>query len=159
MLTDVLTTQFRMTDFIAQKNLEGITHEESLVRAADTGTHINWIVGHIVGIRNRVLPSLNQQPVWDADTTTGYCTGLAGQQLLPFDEIVRAFHESTERLIAGVAQATDADYASKAPFSPGNNPDETLGTLLMKCTVHEGYHLGQTGILRRVAGKEGAIRM
>ncbi|HVP56309.1 MAG TPA: hypothetical protein VMU45_15060 [Candidatus Eisenbacteria bacterium] len=34
----------------------------------------------------------------------------------------------------------------------------TMGDALAKLCYHEGDHNGQTGILRRLAGKEGAIR-
>lgn len=158
-LSETLTRQVRMLDGIARRNLDGITHEESLVRAVPDGTHINWIVGHIVGIRCRVLPILGQEPVFREAQTASYCTHLTDSSIIaPFDEIVQAFHASTERMLAGIAAATDALYEIPAPFSPGNDPAETMGTLLTKFSVHEGYHLGQTGILRRVTGKPGAIR-
>ncbi|HKR66670.1 MAG TPA: DinB family protein [Thermoanaerobaculia bacterium] len=159
MTSEILTRQIRMNDYIARQNLDGITHDESLVRSAADGTHINWIVGHIVGIRCAVLPALGQEPVLDAQQAKAYRVELRDETpLLPFDDVVAAFHQSTERMLAGVANATDETYAAKAPFSPGNDPNETIGTLLTKFMVHEGYHLGQTGILRRVAGKPGAIK-
>jgi uncharacterized damage-inducible protein DinB len=158
-LSETLTRQLRMLDSIARRNLDGITHEDSLVRAVADGTHINWIVGHIVAIRSIVLPILHQEPVFDEPHTASYRTHLAETSLIsPFDEVAQAFYTSTDRMIAGVAAATDELYALPAPFSPGNDPTETIGTLLTKFSVHEGYHLGQTGILRRVTGKPGAIK-
>lgn len=159
-LAETLTTQFRMNAFIAQRNLDGITHEESLVRAAPTGNHINWLVGHVVATRCMLLPSLHQQPVWGEETLALYRRGSSGAvdaNYLPFDDVVRAFGETYERIVEGVASLTDEELAAPAPFSPGGGP-ETLGSLLTKSTVHEGYHLGQTAILRRVVGKEGAIK-
>ncbi|HJQ38892.1 MAG TPA: DinB family protein [Thermoanaerobaculia bacterium] len=159
-LAETLATQFGMNFFIAKVNLDGITHEESLVRAVETGNHINWLVGHVVATRNLLLPSLHQHPVWGDDTQALYRRGSSGAipaSYLPFDEVVRAFRETHERILAGVASLSDEELAAPAPFSPGGGP-ETLGTLLMKSTVHEGYHLGQTAILRRVVGKEGAIK-
>jgi uncharacterized damage-inducible protein DinB len=45
-----------------------------------------------------------------------------------------------------------------APFSPTNNPKETVRSLLATVFFHQAYHVGQTGLLRRIAGKEGAIK-
>jgi hypothetical protein len=45
-----------------------------------------------------------------------------------------------------------------APFSPSKNPKETLRSLLTTVLFHQAYHSGQTGLLRRIAGKEGAIK-
>ncbi len=159
-LAETLTTQFRMNFYIAGVNLDGISHEESLVRAVETGNHINWLVGHVVATRNLLLPSLHQQPVWGEETQVLYRRGSSGAidaDYLPFDDVMRAFRETHERILAGVASLTDDELAAPAPFSPGGGP-ETLGSLLTKSTVHEGYHLGQTAILRRVVGKAGAIK-
>jgi hypothetical protein len=157
--SEILIRQIRMNDYIASQNLAGITHEESLLRAVPDGTHINWIVGHIVGIRCAVLPALRQEPVLDAEHAQSYRSGLGDDSLIaPFETLVQALQQSSERMLAAVATATDEDFAKPAPFSPGNDPTETIGTLLQKFMIHEGYHLGQTGILRRVTGKEGAIK-
>jgi hypothetical protein len=160
MLAETLTTQFRMNQYIAGVNLDGITDEESRVRAIPTGNHLNWLVGHIVATRCAVLPSLHQEPVWGEDVVRMYRRGSDGASdanYLPFDEVVRAYHVTQERILAGIASLTEEELAAPAPFSPGGGP-ETLGSLLTKATVHEGYHLGQTGILRRVVGKPGAIK-
>jgi len=160
MIADILTTQFRMNQYIAGVNLDGITDEESRVRAIPTGNHLNWLVGHIVATRCAVLPSLHQEPVWGEDVVRMYrrgSSGAADANYLPFDEVVRAYHTTQERMLAGIASLTEEELAAPAPFSPGGGP-ETLGSLLTKATVHEGYHLGQTGILRRVVGKPGAIK-
>jgi uncharacterized damage-inducible protein DinB len=160
MLAETLTTQFGMNQYIAGRNLDGVTHEESLIRAVETGNHLNWLIGHVVATRCALLPSLHQESVWGEEQMRLYQHGSSGAvnaDYLPFDEIVRAFHSTQERIVAGVASLTDEELAAPAPFSPGGGP-ETLGGLLTKSTVHEGYHLGQTGILRRVIGKPGAIR-
>jgi hypothetical protein len=45
-----------------------------------------------------------------------------------------------------------------APISPTGNPKETVGSLLAALAFHEAYHVGQTGILRRVIGREGVVK-
>ena len=45
-----------------------------------------------------------------------------------------------------------------APHSPSGNPDETVRSLLTTVFFHQAYHAGQTALLRRIAGREGAIR-
>lgn len=160
MLAETLNTQFRMNQYIAGRNLDGVTHEESLIRAVETGNHLNWLVGHIVATRCALLPALHQESIWNEEQMSIYRRGSSGAVdagYLPFDEVVRAFHTTQERILEGIASLSEEELAAPAPFSPGGGP-ETLGSLLTKSTVHEGYHLGQTGILRRVIGKPGAIR-
>ncbi len=159
-LAGILATQFRMNQFIVRANVDGITHEESLIRAVPGGNNMNWTLGHVVATRSDLMAALGRQPVWDDSRTRLYRRGMAAAEHpehLPFDEVVRAFHASQDRLVEGISSLTDEDLAAPAPFSPGGGP-ETLGGLLTKSAIHEAYHLGQTGILRRVAGKSGAIR-
>jgi hypothetical protein len=157
--SQTLTALFRLNSWVAQANLAGVTHEESLMRAVPDGTHINWIVGHVVGTRCRVLPVFGQASLLPADAVASYGRPLRPESIiLPFSELVDAFHQSSERLFAGLEAATEEDFAGRAPFSPGGDPAETLASLLLTCTMHEAYHLGQTGILRRVTGKDGAIK-
>lgn len=38
------------------------------------------------------------------------------------------------------------------------NPKKTVHSLLFTIMLHQAYHSGQLGVLRRMAGREGAIR-
>lgn len=58
----------------------------------------------------------------------------------------------------GLASREPETLGNPAPFSPGDNRDETIGTLLMAIAWHQAYHVGHTGLLRRLAGSDGAIR-
>ena len=156
---DALTQMFRMNEWIANENLAGVTHEESLRRVAADGSHINWIVGHVVQTRCRILPAFGEKSLLPDDVVKSYLRGLTGDSIiLPFSELVDAFHQTSKLLFAGLAAANEEDFAARAPFSPGGNPDEKFGSLLVTCAMHEAYHLGQTGILRRIIGKNGAIK-
>jgi uncharacterized damage-inducible protein DinB len=76
---------------------------------------------------------------------------------LPLPELVAAFNASQEPVVEGLRVLTPAEAAKPAPFSPTDNPDETVGTLLALSVFHEAYHAGQIGILRRMSGKAGLI--
>jgi uncharacterized damage-inducible protein DinB len=59
---------------------------------------------------------------------------------------------------AGLSTLTAEAMGQPAPFSPSGNPDETVGSLVATVIFHQAYHSGQTGVLRRVSGKKGAIK-
>src|SRR6185436_13424376 len=141
-ITSTAATQFRFNGFIAAKNTGGVTHEESLV-AAPNGHNMNWVLGHVVAVRCRFLPGLNQESPWSEETARPYRRGIPFEDAtahLPFDEIVAAFNTTQERILAGLEPLTDEDLAKPAPFSPGPQP-ETLGSLLATITLHDAYHL------------------
>jgi uncharacterized damage-inducible protein DinB len=69
-----------------------------------------------------------------------------------------AWDETTERIDTGLAGLASETLDAPAPFSPSSDPNETVRSLLTTVFFHQAYHAGQTGILRRIAGKDGAIR-
>jgi uncharacterized damage-inducible protein DinB len=64
---------------------------------------------------------------------------------------------AAERIDVGLADLTSEALDAPAPASPNNDPDETVRSLLALVSFHQAYHAGQTGLLRRIAGKDGAI--
>ena len=86
------------------------------------------------------------------DTLTG------GDGTLPWPDLVAAWEEVQKRFLAAFESFDEARAAEKGPYSPGGNPDETLGSLLALVAFHQAYHLGQIGLARRLAGEEGALK-
>jgi uncharacterized damage-inducible protein DinB len=72
-------------------------------------------------------------------------------------EMLNAWDETAERIDAGLATLTLEALDAPAPSSPSDDPKETVRSLLTLVFFHQAYHTGQLGLLRRIAGKEGAI--
>ncbi len=157
-----LAYQLGNSAFVVQANTGDITHDESLVAPQPAGNCANWVLGHMVASRDKMLGLLGQAPVWDEATAKRYDNGSepvtnGGNGTVAFDKIKADFQTSQERVMAGL-ESTSADaLAQKAPFSPTGNPDETIGSLLATFVFHDAYHAGQAALLRRVAGKPGNI--
>ena len=157
---DTLVAQFAFVQWATAKNLDGMTHADTIVRPKDGGNDFNWVFGHMVAVRNALLPSLGAEPIADArlrDYVRESTEDTSAR--IPLDELRAAFDATHERLTAAILRADDETLGKKAPFSPGGDPNETVGTLLRKSVVHESYHAGQLGLLRHSAGKPGAIRI
>jgi len=155
----IIIRQLEIAQAVVLRNLNGVTQEESVIRPASGANDANWVVGHMIAVRNRVMPAAGEAPVWDEARIAPYVTTSTGDVTgrLPFDELRAALMASHERLTAAIARLDEASLAKKAPFSPGNNPEETVQSLLTSLVVHESYHAGQIGMLRREMGKAGAI--
>ena len=61
MTVEPLLTQLAFTQFAAIKTTAGVTHKESLRRAVADGSHMNWIMGHIVNGRSGMLRLLGKE--------------------------------------------------------------------------------------------------
>jgi uncharacterized damage-inducible protein DinB len=138
-------------------NVDGISHAESLTSPGASGNCLNWVVGHIVAARQRWLATvLGGKPTIDITRLPVYARGaqrlVDGAGAVRLEELVAAYDAAQAPLLAGMAALTPERMGEKAPFSPGNDPRETIGSLVAKLTYHEGYHTGQTGILRRMLG-------
>jgi len=153
----VLAFQFGVGAFVLERNLAGVTNEESLRRPQPGGNTMNWIVGHVVRTRNQALALLGATPLFDDADFEGYGAGVSKPRTLGLDELKRRFDALGPVLGRALEHATAQHLSSPAPFSPTNNPNETVGTLLASIAFHEAYHLGQTGLSRRLLGKTGAL--
>jgi hypothetical protein len=160
---DIFRRQAGGVNRTVKVNLGGITHEESLIQPEPGGNCINWVLGHLLSIYNQALPLLGQQQVLDQATITRYARGsdpiTASAEASRFEELLTAWDETVKRVDAGLAGLTPEALDRPAPqgsgpSEPGDKVRDTLGVLMF----HQGYHAGQTGVLRRLVGKAGAIK-
>jgi uncharacterized damage-inducible protein DinB len=152
----------QMTQAIVRLNVADVSHEDSLVQPRPAGNCLNWVLGHLLAVYNDVLPVLAQQPVVAAGLLQHYARGsspiTSAKDALPFSDLKRDWDTACARIDAGLATTPAERLGERVARSPTGNPDETVGSLLSTVMFHQAYHAGQLGILRRVAGKPGAIR-
>jgi len=154
MSPELLRTLFDVNHQVLHRNVSGLTHEESLIQPPEGGNCLNWVAGHIVATRNGLLKLLGEDPIWSPEEEAVYKRGSKPIQnesrAKPFPSILADYDRSQERLRAGISRLTEAAMKE-------SRGDGTLGGTLHILHFHEAYHIGQTAILRRMAGKEGAI--
>ncbi len=158
----VLREQVQAISRTLRGNCEGLTQEESLTQPEPGGNCLNWVVGHVMDTWDLVLPLVGQQPVLGREKLVRYKRGSAelhdSRQALPLSDLLAACDEAARRMDVGLATLTSEKLDEPAPFSPRSKPDETVRSLLSIVMFHQAYHAGQTGLLRRIAGKEGKIK-
>jgi uncharacterized damage-inducible protein DinB len=158
---EVFRHSARTVQKVVQLNVEGLTQSDSLIQPRPAGNCLNWVVGHLVCVYENVLPLLGQKPVMDADTLKRYDRGSppikSAADAMELSELMTAWDEAAERIDTGLAGLTSEALEAPAPFSPSGNTNETVRSLLIVILFHQAYHAGQMGMLRRVAGKNGAL--
>jgi hypothetical protein len=145
---------FALNEYTLKKQLEGLTHADSLKQLPFPGNCLNWVVGHIVEARNYTLDLLGEPRVWSEAKCQIYATrsqAISGPESEHYgwDEIVAAAVESLARIRAKLGQLSVED------LEVGRG--ETLGSQVVRMAWHEAYHIGQTEILRQLAGKEDRV--
>jgi uncharacterized damage-inducible protein DinB len=156
MTADTLTSLFKTNHGAIRLNVDGITDEEALLQPKPDGNCLNWVVGHVVASRNGALTLLGEEPVWSREETDRYKRGSAPIRAAgegkPLAHLLADFDRSQERLLRGLSKLTEAKLDE--PFPNWG----TVRQALFFLHFHEAYHAGQTAMLRRLAGKPGAIQ-
>ena len=146
LLLGMLETNTRLL----QRQTDGLTHDDSLLQTPFRGNCLNWVVGHIVDGRSRMLTLMGEAPVWDNtaggryQTDSNPITDDAGA--LPFDRLLSDLNTCHERLQTALADLSVADLARQI------DDQTTLGGRLHGLLWHETYHIGQTELLRQLSG-------
>jgi len=133
---------------IISMNIEGITQEESMIFPNGDANCMNWILGHLIYIRNAFLNILGEESVWDNEKFSCYNRGELPlerkDELVDFEELKSYLQQSQDKL--------EAKLITVESFDP-----KTINDIAIFC-LHELYHGGQLGYLRRILGKPGAIK-
>ena len=144
-------------------NAAGVSHEESLIRPRPGGNCMNWILGHLAAVYDRSREIFQPEGYAPDDSLARYQRGsepiTAPGDARDFDELLALWNDLAKGHEEGLAALTREDLAKPAPFSSDGPPREgdTAGSLLATIQFHQAYHAGQLGVLRRIAGKAGAI--
>lgn len=159
---DVLASLARTVDLTLRANLDGITHEESVIQPRPAGNCLNFILGHLVATYNQALPLVGQEPVVEHARIAQYDRGSApltsADAAVPFEELRGLWSGASRRFETGLLGLTSDYLDAPAPDSPSGNPDETIRSLLTVIAMHQAYHAGQVALARRLVGRPGAIR-
>ncbi|HET9951618.1 MAG TPA: DinB family protein [Candidatus Eisenbacteria bacterium] len=152
----ILSNLFETNLYTIRVNTEGITDAEALLQPHPAGNCMNWVVGHILSSREGALKLFGEEPVLPADATARYKRGsgpIAGPgDGLAMSELLARFALSQERLLRGIENLPAAKWEEeRADFG-------TVRRAVYFLHFHEAYHAGQIAVLRRLAGKKGAIQ-
>jgi DinB superfamily len=146
-----------------KRNLDGVTNEESLVQPPGAGNCLNWVLGHIVVARNTIMTLAGGDPMVGDGVAAHYRRG--SEPLQPGDEVpdlgtLRGLLRDTQhQLVPTLAALSDDALAQPVPEQLRQPPlTGSVADALLRLHYHEGYHNGQIGLLRRLVGKEGAIK-
>jgi uncharacterized damage-inducible protein DinB len=163
MKRDLLSLGFRMAQRSHLANLKGLSDEEGAQLLGIEGNSINWIAGHVLASRDRLLLRLGGAAFLTRDEGASYATGSSPKAAQPppvgLTRIIEGLTATGDFLSAKLRTLSDGDLEAgvdpktvRVPLDPA-----TLGSLLSFFVYHEGYHSGQLGLARRVLGKPSGL--
>lgn len=145
---ELVKHQVNVTYKVISINTEGITHEESMIFPNEEANCMNWVLGHLIYVRNGLLNLLGAEAVWDGETFSAYNRGAnpleRKNELIDFEDLKSYLKQTQDKL--------DAKLNTLESFN-----HETINDIATLC-FHENYHCGQLGYIRRLLGKSGGIK-
>jgi uncharacterized damage-inducible protein DinB len=160
MITKALKLQINMCNRALQINLDGFTEEEALRQPEGGGNCVNWVVGHILASREPILQLVKQPRVVSEAFEKRYQRGSQpvtgeAEDTASLAAMKKDLKLSEERIQQGLEVLTAHDLNEPVGLF---GSDKTRAEQLAFLQFHEAYHVGQIGTLRRMVGKEGAIK-
>jgi hypothetical protein len=152
-----LIRQFEFNQMTLARLLADVSNEESL-RQVEPANCINWIVGHLLGARVKLLGILGNDLDWRKDLADIYGGQSAGtfsrETAKPLSDLKLLLDQSLQALAETLSKS---ELALKAPCDQLPHVDEggTAADRVGSYACHEAYHAGQVGLLRRFLGKPG----
>lgn len=142
-----LISIFDSSHEVINMSVNDISHEESLVSPPAGGNSINWVLGHMIFHRDVTREILGLEKLYGGSLEQ-YARGsgqLQPAKAIEFSRLIEMYNSGHKAL---------TEKLKNTDLIPDAEKRETVTTL----AFHEAYHVGQVCILRRVIGKEGAIK-
>jgi hypothetical protein len=152
LLIDLLDTNFN----IIQRQTKGLTHADSLLQLPFRGNCLNWVMGHIVERRDKMLTLLSEPTLWTPEQIARYERNsspvLNGDDALTFEKILADYATAQTRITDKLKQMSMDDLTVIGVQVIQGMPPQSIGEWLQFFVWHETYHTGQTEILRQLTG-------
>ncbi len=116
----------------------------------------HWVLGHITVMRRAILRMIGQPAIQlEWETTFGMSASGDIPSSAPTPAaLLEEFHATSVALANALPKLPEQVAESEIP-SPLPDGSRTVGQALMGLYMHECYHLGQIGLMRRLQDKPG----
>lgn len=156
-LIDRFTNTLSTSQYVITRQTEGITHEDSIQQLPFRGNCMNWVLGHIISSRGRMLKLLEKEPVLTEEENGHYESGSEpitdDTYALQFERLMDMLRQTTEQITTAVNESSEEFLAEVVDDEKGSTRLDALSGLIW----HETYHVGQFEYLRQAVGKNDKI--
>lgn len=156
-----LASAFDRNAQIVMMECKDLSHAESLLQPPFQGHCMNWVIGHLLAGRNDVLHALNAPFLVEDAALTLYKRESAPiiedkEGVVPLEQLLEWLTEGQRHISEWMSRLTEED-TNREVQSLVTGRSTTVGKLLFFQYFHDSYHVGQTSLLRQLAGKNDKI--
>lgn len=153
----ILTNQFKFNNGIYERTVQGIPLEQWLIQPSPESNHLLWVVAHAAVTRAVGVRLLGGE--WSAPWQNLFTRGqdrVGNGQYPAVAEVQQAWKEISGKLLAALPGASP-ELMGKAVEKGKPSVDGTVGGTVAFLCLHESYHLGQMGFIRKWLGHGQAL--
>lgn len=146
--------QYALNTDLVYRSIADIAQDKWFTQPCPESNHLMWVTGHVLNTRSGVvLRLLGGQPrgYWDEVFKRGGKLVDPGKYPRP-EEVRDAWAEVAKELAAAFSNVSENTLAQSAPQTNAPTFDGTVGGLIAFFALHEAYHVGQLGYLRKFLG-------
>lgn len=154
MSTDLSTigSMFKTNNSLFERATKDIPAEQWLTQPGTNSNPLAWIAGHLVVSRAFAVKLLGGE--WSAPWAQLFARGAKQPQPHEYPapaEIQRAWQEVSEKLAAALPRSSAEALNKEVPKGQPSLDGTVAGTIGFMC-LHETYHMGQLGFVRKSLG-------
>ena len=154
-----LIKAFERNTRIIEMQANGLTHEDSLIQTEYNINCFNWVVGHVVQYRDEMFGFLGHERLLSPEVSDRYARESHpiiedGSDVVRFADLVALARSSQDRIATALGSMTEDQFLEKRT---SGERSFTVGSSVLFNYFHDTYHVGQTELLRQVAGVDDAI--
>jgi uncharacterized damage-inducible protein DinB len=155
MISDLLQRAFVRNHRVVHAQADGLTHEQSLTQTEYNVNCFNWVLGHIVDSRTRLLDSFGYERVMPDEQGIRYRREsdpiiADNPDVISFEELLAMFDRTQQLLDEMLGDATEAWLEEETPVTEDRS--ESRLKQIHFVYFHDTYHTGQTDLLRQMSG-------
>ena len=145
--------QFRITTNLFIKAMSGVDKDEAMRRPGELSNPLLWLAGHVIHFRTRLLSLIGvpRDFPWGNRFDTGSRVGKAETYPDP-EELIAMWEQLSELLVERLGTLTESDLLAP-PAARVPTTDATLRGAIGYFSLHEAYHVGQMGYVRKWLGR------
>jgi len=154
-LAKTTKAQFELQTRLFLMITDAISDSEANQHTITTIKSFKWIAGHIVNSRMTLLQILTGK-TQNEEFATKFGKGTSANTNVNYpsmSKILKKWELVSNELLTAIEKTTDESLLSKPPFQT-SIPDTTLSGLVAFFALHEGQHMGQLSLIRKLGGVE-----
>jgi len=155
--SELIVQQYQRDAWVIEQQVNGLSHQDSLLQLPFRSNCLNWVLGHIVVHRDKALQALGKDPTLNSNQTQVYQRGsdpiLDQESAVPLATLLEALKDSQKTLLTQLQEMSDKKLTTYWDLEK----EISVGERLIFLQWHEAYHIGQLEILRQLAGKDDKI--